>query len=596
MRFLTSTPLSRTTLLFGICAASAWGCSSSDSTSPDDGGVADATSADGASGRTDSGARDGGVRADSAADAGDVDASAVDAGAVDADAVDAGNDASAVDAGNDAGAVDAGNDAGNGADTGGVDAGNDAGASADAGDVDAGGDSGAVDASGLEDGGADAGAQDSGDAGSACGANEKTCGGACVSTSDPAYGCASVGCTACALPNATTTCGAGMCAIGACAAGFEDCNRVAADGCEVNTDVDSHNCGSCGNQCPTGFTCDSATCHPPPTVLLLGGSSSQILAGSFRASSGWTTTPVSDATLFAPAVTSGVDAFGPYGVGAYVSFAGGKVSTLVWRTGGWGAPQPISATAVARQAPSIDATGGTVAHLTYQDSSFNYNYAAFSAGTATWSTPQRVGTNYGPVYAAIAARGADATVAFIDGQSPSVNYAAQADLTAGTWQARVDVAGPESFTVAPSIVALSAGPELMMVFVEQDAKVLFVTRTSGVWSAPVYIANALTNDRVALAQLPGGGAILAFRGQDGNLYWSTYTGGAWSAVAAFATPNVSIVGSPSVAHGIAGDTAEIAYVDGTARAYHARLAAGAWSTPALVGGANLVGVAITSTP
>ena len=39
-------------------------------------------------------------------------------------------------------------------------------------------------------------------------------------------------------------CSGGVCAIGACANGFADCNKVEADGCEANLDTSPTNCGA----------------------------------------------------------------------------------------------------------------------------------------------------------------------------------------------------------------------------------------------------------------------------------------------------------------------------------------------------------------
>jgi hypothetical protein len=160
----------------------------------------------------------------------------------------------------------------------------------------------------------------------------------------------------------------------------------------------------------------------------------------------------------------------------------------------------------------------------------------------------------------------------------------------------VGIASNASFNVPASIIPLSAGPELMMVYVQSDTKIMVTTRTSATWTAPIFLYTALTNNRVALAPLPGGGAIMAFRGTDGKAYWSTYTSGAWSSVAALYSPNISISGSPAVTHGIGGKTAEIAFVQGDGKAYHASLSSGTWSVPETVGGTSLVGVAITSMP
>jgi hypothetical protein len=340
----------------------------------------------------------------------------------------------------------------------------------------------------------------------------------------------------------------------------------------------------------SGCTTVSSAC---PAVLLLAGSATSVLGGQLYGSASWSTSALIDTTLFSPSLT-----FGPSqtGVGVVISAVGGSVDAVTWSAaGGWTSFASLAGT-TARSAPSLDGHGGSVVHLVYQDTAFLYDYLAY---TGTWSAPAPVGPggaqSYGPVAASIAARGTDATVAFIDGLSPDVNFAAQQDLTGGTWQTRNDLAGPESFTIAPSIVALGAGPELLTVFVQGDSQVMFATRTSGTWTAAAAVTSATTSDPVAVAALPGGKAILAFRGTDTMLYWSTYASGAWSTVAPFATPNVAVDVSPAVTHGVGGFDAEIGYVSAGALS-HARLSGAAWSTPTLVGGSGLVGVAIATAP
>ena len=66
----------------------------------------------------------------------------------------------------------------------------------------------------------------------------------------------------CALPNATATCAAGACRVGACAAGFGDCDGDPANGCEAPLTTLTH-CGRCGNTCPTAgatVTCAAGAC------------------------------------------------------------------------------------------------------------------------------------------------------------------------------------------------------------------------------------------------------------------------------------------------------------------------------------------------
>ncbi|MBI5512336.1 MAG: hypothetical protein HY909_01130, partial [Deltaproteobacteria bacterium] len=78
---------------------------------------------------------------------------------------------------------------------------------------------------------------------------------------DPAH-CAACN-RACAVPRATAACAGSRCTVGRCDPGFADCNTMAADGCEVNTLVDENHCGRCGNACVTpGGTpvCRAGTC------------------------------------------------------------------------------------------------------------------------------------------------------------------------------------------------------------------------------------------------------------------------------------------------------------------------------------------------
>ena len=61
------------------------------------------------------------------------------------------------------------------------------------------------------------------------------------------------------IANGTRACANGACGVGACSQGYADCNGKAGDGCEVNTDSDPANCGSCGVACPKG-NCTAGAC------------------------------------------------------------------------------------------------------------------------------------------------------------------------------------------------------------------------------------------------------------------------------------------------------------------------------------------------
>ncbi len=90
----------------------------------------------------------------------------------------------------------------------------------------------------------------------ACAANFANCNmlaadGCEVDTRSNAANCGTCG-RACSFPNATALCTASVCALGACNAGFADCDGIAANGCEVNTQTSLDHCGACERSCSTG--------------------------------------------------------------------------------------------------------------------------------------------------------------------------------------------------------------------------------------------------------------------------------------------------------------------------------------------------------
>jgi hypothetical protein len=110
-----------------------------------------------------------------------------------------------------------------------------------------------------------------GDEGLGCDSQQKVCPdpkrpgrGACVSLTNPSYGCSSDSCASCSVPNAAARCANnGECAIATCQNAHYDCNGQVEDGCEIDLGRDEHNCGSCKNVCraANGATaCASGEC------------------------------------------------------------------------------------------------------------------------------------------------------------------------------------------------------------------------------------------------------------------------------------------------------------------------------------------------
>ncbi len=75
--------------------------------------------------------------------------------------------------------------------------------------------------------------------------------------------------TRCTFANAAASCVNGACTMGACNAGYADCDGNPANGCEVNLKTDANNCNACSNTQPSAkcnatngtATCNNGTCQ-----------------------------------------------------------------------------------------------------------------------------------------------------------------------------------------------------------------------------------------------------------------------------------------------------------------------------------------------
>lgn len=85
--------------------------------------------------------------------------------------------------------------------------------------------------------------------GGTCAAGQMLCSNACVSITDPLYGCGNPACTPCKLDHATAACQARACVPAACDPGFADCDKNPANGCEVDLSKPA-SCGACNAVCP----------------------------------------------------------------------------------------------------------------------------------------------------------------------------------------------------------------------------------------------------------------------------------------------------------------------------------------------------------
>jgi hypothetical protein len=334
----------------------------------------------------------------------------------------------------------------------------------------------------------------------------------------------------------------------------------------------------------------TAANHCDSIIMLAGyngGGGFGHLAASYWSGAGWTSTRLPGVT---PSGTNIIFRGDGKGVGLVRNATGDTLQYTVWAGGSWSALTDIGVGITTQGKPSLASTGNT-ARAVFHGFDFNHYTLSFAA-TRSGTTLLDAGASP----AVMVSRGTDATVAFMQNAN---NRPTAKDLVGAAWQASVNVTTAESgyWGLSPTLIAPKSGPELLVVWTEDNTnwRLRFATRTAGTWSAPAYVPSATSLDPAAMALLPSGDILLAFRGQDGFLYTITYSAGAWvgNPVRLGA---VTLLGSPALATGIAGDRAELAFVGTDNNAYHMSLSAtGVWSGAVSVG-ANVSYVSIATGP
>jgi hypothetical protein len=94
-----------------------------------------------------------------------------------------------------------------------------------------------------------------------CAPGEKVCDGACVSLSNPVFGCGAPVCDPCGVQYGSAICTAGACTVSMCEAPFADCDGNPQNGCETQTQTSSAHCGRCGKGCGPDQVCSSGVCR-----------------------------------------------------------------------------------------------------------------------------------------------------------------------------------------------------------------------------------------------------------------------------------------------------------------------------------------------
>jgi hypothetical protein len=351
----------------------------------------------------------------------------------------------------------------------------------------------------------------------------------------------------------------------------------------------------------TGATETGTTCPSSMAILAAGASS---LAEAAYGHGQWSTASVvSGGASAAPALI-------PFGSGYLASFVGtGAVNDLPLKwtayTGSWTAPASIGA-ALAQGTPAL-AGIGTTAHVVYwgSDSKFYHGTYSGSAWDAASDPVQASGgaQSFGPSAPAAAAAGT--TLLAVQSGQNSVVYD---QAWTGSWQAASALAGSSVVSsLSPAVTAMNGGTaDLMQVFVHAgDAGSYYLeyaTRTAGTWSTPTNVyaqgtSIAYAGTTPALAALPNGGAILAWQGSGPAYpYVSTYSAASgWTAPVTASTD--TLLSPPTVAPGVCGAGAALAYVKTGGAVEVVTSSGGTWGTPEAISGATgMQWVAVAAVP
>jgi hypothetical protein len=342
------------------------------------------------------------------------------------------------------------------------------------------------------------------------------------------------------------------------------------DVAEDATDADTSDANDAGPDADAG---------PTGKLVLIGRSATQVLFGAKEAGS-WTTSTATFGAASTPAITSTSS-----GALAVVRRSDNELDYATWAPGvGWSALFPVGVGGATIGTPALSRHADALLVFLGTD---NKVYENRWNGTWQGFTPVTAGSvqSFGPSAPALGALPAPAYVIAQEGSD--------GDLYTQTWSTTWQAAHGHGLLVdvrpgtSPSVAR--HGTNAVVVYVEAGTdKILWTEGAGTTWSNPLAIGSSTTTDPVALTTLDNGDVLLAYRGKDQKVATSILSGTSFSAPMPFSD---DATGSPSVAPGIDGHLAEIAFLTGGA-VVASSLEAGSWSTPAVVATGNQQAVAI----
>ncbi len=290
--------------------------------------------------------------------------------------------------------------------------------------------------------------------------------------------------------------------------------------------------------------------------------------------------------------------------GTLIASYAGPYQAILWTklaAGSWSAPFSVGS---AQQAgpPAAVAFGGGV-KMVYLGADGTYHMGTY--GAAGWDDATAVAEPTGgitvpgkspPAVSAISTS-VVMTLAGNDGTLARTTYSSSAWSTLGKFT------NANAYESQPSMVALDTGgaKDLLLVYTGNDILLHWVTRDSAThnWGTPAVVDSAAatagaSSSETSLAAMPGGKAMLVWRGSNNAGYYSI-----WDPSKGFAAPQELLSGdpelasSPVVTRGACGSDVTVAYAKKAGGVELMRYAGGTWSGPFTVGGitkATYVGV------
>jgi hypothetical protein len=344
-----------------------------------------------------------------------------------------------------------------------------------------------------------------------------------------------------------------------------------------------------------------STCPSTMAVLATGGTS---MAGAGFAHGQWSSANI--VAGGASAAPSLVPWQGGY-LGVFTGAGASAAQPLEWTAygGSWSPPGQVGAIP-AQGVPALAIVGGS-AHVVYWGSDGKFYHGIYSG---TWDMasdpvqPSGGGQSFG--LSAPAAAGLGSTLLAVQSGQDGALFG---QIWSGAWQgaSALDESGVVT-NLSPAVTVLGGGTADVMIVLAHTAGAnnsdfQYITRTAGTasWSTPADVYSAAGNVAYAdtapsLAALPGGKAILAWRGGwPSHPYVSTYDPAAgWSAPVAVSSD--TLASAPSVAPGVCGADATMVYVDAAGTVQIMSLSGGVWAPPvALAGVRGMQWAAIAAT-